>query len=192
MNIENLEKLTDEKWLNLFAATFENRGHVGRWVFASRRPRPHVGKLVGDAVVIVPILCNPGQPARLVMVKEFRVPAGGYVMAFPAGLLEEGESVEEAVRRELAEETGLDVIAFKRVTGPLFSTAGLSDETAVLAFVDVRGNADAKPSLEESEDLEVLLLDHPAVCALCDDRSAWIDAKAWGVLYLYQQLGKLE
>jgi ADP-ribose pyrophosphatase len=192
MNIQKLEKLTDEKWLNLFAATFENRGHVGRWVFASRRPRPHTGALVGDAVVVVPVLRNPGRPARLVMVREFRVPAGGHLFAFPAGLLEEGESVEDAARRELAEETGLEVAAFERITAPLFSTAGLTDETAVLAFVEARGEPAARPRLEASESLEVVLLDHAAVCELCDDRSAWLDAKAWGVLYLYRQLGKLE
>jgi ADP-ribose pyrophosphatase len=127
-----------------------------------------------------------------VLIREFRVPAGGYVYSLPAGLLEPGEGLEEAVRRELREETGLEVVAFTRRTQPLFSSSGLTDEAAALAFVDVRAAPGAGPKLEASEDIEVHLLDYPTLCRLCDDPSAWIDARAWGVLFLYRQLGRLE
>jgi ADP-ribose pyrophosphatase len=191
MRINRLDKLTNEKWLNLFAADFEHNGHAGRWVFASRRQHPHTGRLANDAVVIVPVLRKDGQPPRLVLIREFRIPPGGYVYGLPAGLLEEGEGLEEAVRRELREETGFEVVAFKRITQPLFSSSGMSDEAAALAFVDVRGEPDALPSLEASEDIQVVLLDYPAVCRLCEDKSAWIDTRAWTILHLYQQLGAL-
>jgi ADP-ribose pyrophosphatase len=190
MHIDKVEQITNEKWLNLFAATFEHNGHSGRWVFASRRSKPY-GELTGDAVVIVPVLRTPGEPPRLVMVKEFRVPVGGYVYAFPAGLLEAGESIEETVRRELLEETGMEVVTVKRITQPLYSSSGLTDEAVAMAFVDARAAPETKPKLEAAEDLEVLLLDFAAVCRLCDDKSVRIDAKAWATLYLYQQLGQL-
>src|ERR1700722_5209809 len=101
MEILSVEKLTDEKWLNLFAARFRNRDHTGRWVFASRKAKPHSKKAKADAVVIVPRLVQRGKKPRLVLVKEYRVPIGGYVYGFPAGLLEAGESVEESARREI-------------------------------------------------------------------------------------------
>jgi ADP-ribose pyrophosphatase len=191
MRILDLQKLTDEKWLNLFAANFEHHGHSGRWLFASRKAEPQKGDRTCDAVVIVPVLRNPGEPPRLVMVKEFRVPVGDHVWALPAGLLEKGEPVEETARREMMEETGMEVVKFKRVTQPLYSTAGLSDEAAALAFVDVRSTPESLPKLEAAEDIEVVLLDHEGVCRLCDDPSARIDAKAWSALFLYQQLGQL-
>jgi ADP-ribose pyrophosphatase len=190
MRILKVEKLTDEKWVNLFAATFELRGHGGRWVFASRKPRPHQGA-GGDAVLIVPVLRAPGEPARLVLVKEFRVPVGDYVYGFPAGLFEPGESVEDTVRREMLEETGLEVVKFTRLTQPVYSSSGLSDEAVAMAFVDVRPSAQPRPAPEASEDIEVVALDFAEVCRLCDDPTARIDAKAWTVLYLYQQLGRL-
>jgi ADP-ribose pyrophosphatase len=189
MQITEVKKLTHEQWVNLFAAEFEHNGRAGRWVFASRKQRAY-SEHSNDAVVIVPILRNPGEPPRLVAIKEFRIPVGGYVYGLPAGLLEEGEAVETTVRRELAEETGLEVHAFTRITQPLFSSSGLTDEAAALAFVDVRGVV--KPALEASEDIEVMLLDYEAICRLCDDRLARIDVKLWTILYLYQQLGKLE
>jgi len=192
MKILKIEKLTHEKWINLFAATFENRTHQGRWVFVSRKDDPHAQKGQCDAVIIVPILVSPDQPPRLVLEKEFRVPVGDYVIGFPAGLLEKGESIEEAVRRELLEETALEVVRFKRITQPIYSTSGLSDESGAMVFVDVRAVPGVEPQLEASEDLTVMLLDYAQVCRLCDDRTACIDAKAWTILYLYQMLGRLE
>jgi ADP-ribose pyrophosphatase len=191
MNINHLEKLTNERWVNLFAAAFEHNGHTGRWVFASRREKPHSGTH-GDAVLMVPILRNPGEPPRLVLIREFRVPVGGYVVGLPAGLIEPGEAVEETVRREVLEETGFEVTAIHRITQPLFSSSGLTDESAAMAFLDVRGHDGSAPQLEASEDLEVILLDYEGICRVCDDRNLLVDAKAWSVLYLYQQLGKLE
>src|SRR5262245_3456812 len=120
MNITHLEKITHEQWVNLFAARYEHNGHSGRWVFASRREEPHSG-VTCDAVLMVPILRNPGEGPRLVLIKEFRVPVGDYVIGLPAGLVEPGEVVEDAIDRELREETGLAVTTIKRVTQPLYS-----------------------------------------------------------------------
>src|SRR5262249_6481822 len=76
MPLSDLQKLTDEKWVNLFAVRYERDGHSSRWVFASRKQQPLTGVLASDAVLIVPVLRNPGEPARLVLVREFRVPVG--------------------------------------------------------------------------------------------------------------------
>ena len=52
MKIDKIDRLTNEKWINLYAASFENRGHVGRWVFASRREKPHAGLGMVDELVV--------------------------------------------------------------------------------------------------------------------------------------------
>jgi ADP-ribose pyrophosphatase len=191
MKITNVEKLTNERWLNLFAATFEHKGHTGRWVFASRSEKPYSGHKA-EAVIIAPMLRNRGEPPRLVMIREFRVPIGGYSYALPAGLIDPGESVEHTIRREVREETGFEVTAIHRVTQPLYSSSGLTDEAAAIAFIDVQGHPHSVQALEAGEDIEVLLLDYEGVCRLCDDTTVLIDAKAWTVLYLYRQMGKLE
>jgi ADP-ribose pyrophosphatase len=192
MKILQVTKLTDEKWVNLFAATFQNRDHVGRWVFASRKADPFEAGAPMDAVIIVPLLKDPGQPTRLVMIHEFRVPVGGYNHGFPAGLIEPFENIQDAIRREIHEETGLEVTAFQCITQGLYFSSGLSDENGAMAFVEVRIPPGGKQALEASEEIEVRLLDWDALNALCNDRSAKIDAKAWMVLYMYQRLGKLE
>ena len=190
MKILERHKLTDEKWLNLFAADYEHNGHTGRWVYASRKPNG-VPDARPDAVLIVPILHAEGQPPRLVLVKELRVPIGGYDYGLPAGLVEPGESIEDTVRREMFEETAMEVVRIRKISPPLLSSAGMTDESAALAYVDVRATPDTKQALEASEDIEVLLLDFEQVCKLCDNPDLPIDAKTWNALYMYQQLGKL-
>jgi ADP-ribose pyrophosphatase len=191
MEIVRVEQLTDEKWLNLFAATYTNGEKDGRWLFASRHRKPYDPNAAPDAAIIVPILLTPDQPPRVVLIKEYRVPLGGYIYAFPAGLVDDGESIEETVRRELLEETGFEVTCIKRITTPLCSSAGLTDEMSPLVFVDVRSTPNAKQKLDGMEDIEVVLLDYQQVCQMVENTTVRFDAKAWTILFMFQQLGKL-
>lgn len=191
MRVTKVRKLTDEKWLNLFSANYVHNGKKGSWLYASRRNKPSK-KVRADAVIIVPVLKSRGFPPRLVMIREFRVPINAYSLAFPAGLLEDSEDIEEAARREMLEETGLEIIRFRKISPVLYSSTGMTDETAVMAFVDVRELEGSVPTLSASEDIEVKLLTIEEVRVLCDDPGDAIDAKAWNALLLFQQLGRLD
>ena len=78
-----------------------------------------------------------------------------------------------------------------RVTQPLYSSSGLSDETVSMIFVDAHATPQMQPKLDLSEDLQVVQLDFAGVCRLMEDCSARIEARAWLVLYSYQLLGRL-
>src|SRR5579885_535991 len=56
----------------------------------------------GEAVAVVPVLPD----GRVILVRQFRKPAEAELIEIPAGGVEGGESPEDCVRRELAEETG--------------------------------------------------------------------------------------
>ena len=53
-------------------------------------------------VVIVPVTSE----GEVLIIRQFRPAVNSYVMEFPAGLNDKGESLEDAARRELIEETG--------------------------------------------------------------------------------------
>src|SRR5262245_31700364 len=108
---DTLRKLTDLRWLNLFEVECEpGSGKRVRWQFVSRKSAPELSGAPQrpDAVFIVPILMTP-RGNRLVFVREFRVALGDCEYSCPAGLIEPGETIETAARRELKEETGLEL-----------------------------------------------------------------------------------
>ncbi len=61
------------------------------------------------AVAVVPVL-----DSRIVMVRQFRYPAGREMLEIPAGTLEPGEDPQQCAERELAEETGYQAGRMRR------------------------------------------------------------------------------
>lgn len=143
----------DAKWLKLVRVEMLIRGKVRQWVYCTRRELDSPRKTVAEAVVIVPFL-RDGAETRIVLVREFRAPLGDFQIAFPAGLIDAGESVETTAARELAEETGCRMVHFVRQSPPLAASAGLTDETFQYAFIDAE--LDSAPKPEGSEEIEVL------------------------------------
>ena len=124
---------------------------------------------------------------KLVITKEFRIPIWDYEFGFPAGLIDDGEDIEDTVKREMKEETGLDVVRIDHTSMPVYSSAGLTDESCHMVMVEVKGEVSSR-WLDETEDIEVLLLDAAQIKELlCSNKK--IAAKAWGILYHYAQVG---
>jgi 8-oxo-dGTP pyrophosphatase MutT (NUDIX family)/catechol 2,3-dioxygenase-like lactoylglutathione lyase family enzyme len=133
-------------WLRLCEVDFTDcHGRAKTWSFAQRTG-------TGRAVAVIAETDEP-EP-RLVLVKEFRPPVGRAVLAFPAGLVDEGESIETAALRELKEETGWSG-ELLNLSPACYSSPGLTDEN--LHFARVRLHAEGEPAPEVEEAIEVLL-----------------------------------
>jgi ADP-ribose pyrophosphatase len=185
-----LKKLTDCQWVNLFEVRFKRKTHGERsWVMCSRKEKPIEEASNADAVVIVATIDTAGEK-KLVVTKEFRVPIWDYEYGFPAGLIDDGEDIESTVRRELKEETGLELVRIKHISAPVFSSAGLTDESCHMVLVEVKGQP-SNEWLDGTEDIEVLLLDVEGIRNLLDSNKK-IAAKAWGLLYHYAQTGQID
>ena len=185
-----LRKLTDCDWANLFEVRLKRKGQPERsWVMCSRKDKPIEDAAKADAVVIVATM-DTDEGKRLVVTKEFRVPIWDYEYGFPAGLIDDGEDLQQTVARELKEETGLELVRIKHVSMPVFSSAGLTDESCNMILVEATGEISDK-WLDHTEDIEVLLLDIEGIRnLLASDKK--IAAKAWGLLYHYAQSSQID
>ncbi len=100
---------------------------------------------------------------RLVLIRQYRPPARSSVLEFPAGLVDEGESPEQAGLRELAEEAGYRGRAVRTLPAA-YNTPGLSGETVHPVFVEIDesdpANVCPAPEPEDGESIEVVLVAH--------------------------------
>ena len=106
-----------------------------------------------DTNAVVMIVLNK-EHTRMLINKEFRLSVNDWVYNLPAGLIDRGESVEEALRRELKEETGLDVVRIIRTLPASFCSIGESNTTTILSYIEATGTLhnDGNP-VEEIEPL---------------------------------------
>lgn len=80
------------------------------------------------------------QDDRLLLLKEFRMSINKSIYNLCAGMIQDGESVEECARRELYEETGLSVSRFLDILPPSYSAVGFSDTSTYLVIVKTEGS----------------------------------------------------
>lgn len=96
---------------------------------------------------------------KVVLVRQYRYPLGGYVYEFPAGLVEPGEDIAAAAVREMYEETGL---VFAPISSPFsrpyFSSVGMTDESCCMVFGRCQGTPTSIHQ-ENTEDIQVVLAD---------------------------------
>lgn len=155
----------------------------------SRKNHPIEDATKADIVFIVPTI-NLDEGKRLVVTKEFRIPICDYEYGFPTGLIDDREDIAVAVSRELKEETGLDLVKINHISLPVFSSAGLTDESCHIVLVEAKGEVSDRWS-EDTEDIEVLLLDVEGIRDLLASKKK-IAAKAWGLLYHYAAMSNID
>ena len=159
--IGKIKKLTDNRFLNLYEidATFRDGSRAPYYV-ASRRKNVEQLKAVthdahADGVILYGIYGE--KKDRVVLVRQFRYPLGDYVYEFPAGLVEPGEDMLEAGKREMQEETGLDFTPVDTAR-PFFTTIGMTDESCGTVFGYCSGTP-SNAGQEGTEDIQVVLAD---------------------------------
>jgi ADP-ribose pyrophosphatase len=80
------------------------------------------------ASAVVPFLDDPqSTDPRVLLIRQFRHAADGYIWEVPAGRLDRGEAPEACARRELQEETGMRAATLELLT-TIYTTPGFTDE----------------------------------------------------------------
>lgn len=125
------------------------------WETAERRTRPAGADI--DGVGIVAILDKP-TGKEIILQKQYRPPVDKVVIEVPAGLIDAGETAEQAAVRELKEETGY-VGVVSETTPIMYNDPGFCNTNLRMVHVTIDmslpENQDLKPELEENEFIEV-------------------------------------
>lgn len=132
----------------------DRRGVTRFWESADRVNGTPRGGAQPSAVLIVAKIVPDNE---LILVKQFRPPAGKFMIEFPAGLVDEGESIETTAHRELYEETGYQG-RFLYATSAGYSSPGLTGEAVAIGVMEIDGSCYPSPPenhQEECEDIEV-------------------------------------
>ncbi|CAL9337574.1 NUDIX domain-containing protein [Streptomyces sp. Tu 3180] len=162
-------------WYVLRRTTFDHRHADGRW---SREQRETYDR--GDGATI---LLYDTDRETVLLTRQFRLPA--YVNGHPDGMLVEsaaglldGDTPEEAVRREAAEETGHDIGAAEHLFDVYMSPGSVTERLHFFAApYRPAATATAQAGIaEEGEDITVLELPFSEALAMIRNRGI-VDAK---------------
>ena len=162
--VGNIQKLSNTKYLNFYEFEAEFRdGRTAPYYVASRAKTTEDLKAVShenkpDGVILYGVYGE--KKDRVVLVRQFRYPLGGYCYEFPAGLVEKGEDMVQAGIREMYEETGLTFVPKEGgcCCKPFFTTIGMTDESCGTVY----GYCSGEPNnfhQEASEDIQVIMAD---------------------------------
>ncbi len=171
--------MLETKFLNVYDLQYEEGRHYYNATrrkleeLAATRTQEDFQCMLPDAVSCIVVLLTGQEEPRLLLVKEYRYPAGRVLLGVPAGLIDPADREAEnpiirAAAREINEETG--ILAGKgdtlKVINPLlFSTPGMTDESnaLVLAVIHLEDlsvlNQDGAEGQELFDGFELLTLE---------------------------------
>ena len=102
------------------------------------------------SAVIVPV----PEPGQVILIRQYRYAINRWMWECPAGSVDEGETPEQAARRECHEEIGQLPDTVVRL-GAMFPTPGYCDEEMVFFRVSGLSVPEHTAELDEDEDIEV-------------------------------------
>ena len=145
---DNVSPLFESRYIKVYDLEYKEGKH---YYDATRRNMDDIvaiksdeefKQMIPDAVTCVVVIREKGKEAKLLLSREYRYPAGQFLLSPPAGLIDPSDKdkidpIIETAKREIAEETGLIVKETDRVEtiNPLlFSSPGMTDESNALAL----------------------------------------------------------
>lgn len=171
----DVKKETDNPFLNYYTLNYdieENGIHTEyKYYMVSRHS---IDNLVcksnihnPDGVVICMYYIDKDGKTSLLLTRQFRPTMNTYLTSFPAGLIDKGETIFDAIKRESLEEVGANVTDIEILAKPGATSSGLSDEINSIALCRIESFK--KECLEEFEDISHNLYSLDRVKEMLDD-----------------------
>ena len=114
------------RWSNMVEFSYEDeKKQIRKWEGLHRKNN-------AEAVIIIAKM-EPSE--RYIIIRQFRPPTNSYILEFPAGLVDRGETRDQTAIRELSEETGY-VGEVEKISPRLYSSPGILSEA--VSFVNMQ------------------------------------------------------
>lgn len=193
--IEELKVLAETQYLSLYDAKYTNKGGKEKhWMIASRKKYDVLKSQYfqnKEEKIDAVIICSLHKESnKLVLIKQYRIPLNDYVYELPAGLVDAGEDMEKTLKRELKEETGLNLTEIIKSTGSeqVYVSSGMTDESVAFVYCLCEGTP-SNEYLEEDEDIEIVLVSREEAKSLLKSKVK-MDIKALMALESFVRIGK--
>jgi nudix-type nucleoside diphosphatase (YffH/AdpP family) len=188
--IRNLRvEVLSDAWFVLRRATFEQRLADGSWMTAQREAYDR-----GNGAVA---LLHDAARNTILLVRQYRLPVhlndhpDGMLLEAPAGLLDDGEDAEQALRRELEEEVGHRVGPLRQLFRLYMSPGSVTEHvTFFTGAYDERtraGDGGGERGAGEHLDIVELTLDEAVgmieTGQICDAKSVLLIQWQWMQLH---------
>ncbi|KAF8204058.1 NUDIX hydrolase domain-like protein [Pholiota molesta] len=130
--------ISEAKWITLKKATYlDQDGKQRVWEYAERKTRAKASGVDGVAVLAVIRSKTNAFPVSTILIEQYRPPIGKFLIELPAGLVDEGETVEAAAIRELREETGYIADEVLQMSPVIVADPGMTNANMQLAVISV-------------------------------------------------------
>ena len=193
--VQNIETLAETKFLSLYNANYINKGgNKKSWTIATRKSKEDLEQQFFDGkedkVDAVVILAFHKEEKKLVAIRQFRIPLNNYFYELPAGLIDNNDDIISTVKRELKEETGLDLeeVIEDKIGQKLYLSPGMTDESVSLVYCTCSGKI-SDENLEEDEDIETILLSKEDAIKILNSGER-CDIKFFMALQSFVQMGE--
>jgi ADP-ribose pyrophosphatase len=185
------------------SADLESRAHGAKSDAQISSERIHAGKIIkldsdrirypdgseaevdivrhSGASAVVPFLSDPeGEDPQILLLRQYRYAADGYLFEIPAGRLDPGETPADCAARELKEETGCTAKQMEPLI-TMVTTPGFTDERIHLFMATDLTHGEAAREADEFADVIVMQLSEALELI---ERGEIVDGKtALGILY---------
>lgn len=143
--------------------------------------RRHLMHHSGSAVILA--VDDTVSPLRVLLERQYRYAARGYLLELPAGRVDRGESALAAAKRELTEETGYTARRWKRAF-LFYPSPGFLEETMTVFLARGLRPGNAHPEADEQIDHDLVPL--PTVLRMIRSGKICDGKTIAGVLWLAQ------
>ncbi len=136
MEFKKIQKIHEGRYITRYDVDYLTaEGHKKTYEMISRnrniRTLEELQNRKADSVIMI---LTDASGERILVTREYRMAMAQWIYNFPAGLIDPGETPEEAAERELREETGLRLVRIEDVLDNSYSAIGFSNERNVCVF----------------------------------------------------------